>query len=106
MPKTQGHSRPVARVGRARRAAMRVPEEWSSQAARLGQNPAYRPSGSLSPRPSFVNKPARNTNRKGTHRTQLRVASRCAEYLPEGDEIRTFPLTTIILHDIPCRPKG
>ena len=27
----RGHSRPVARVGRARRAAMRVPEEWPSR---------------------------------------------------------------------------
>ncbi len=27
---------------------MRVPEEWSSNAARRGQNPAYRPSGAIS----------------------------------------------------------
>ena len=30
--RTQGYFRPVARVGRVRRAAMRVPEEWSSRA--------------------------------------------------------------------------
>ena len=30
----QGLSRPVARVGRARRAARRVPEEWSSRACK------------------------------------------------------------------------
>ena len=41
----QGHSRPAARVGRARRAVTRVPEEWLPLAARPGQNPAYRPSG-------------------------------------------------------------
>jgi hypothetical protein len=42
---TQGCFRPVARVGRVRRAAMRVPEEWSSRLSQGGQNPAYRPSG-------------------------------------------------------------
>ena len=31
LPGPRGHSRPVARVGRARRAAMRVPEEWPSR---------------------------------------------------------------------------
>jgi len=41
---TRGHFRPVARVGRVRHAAMRVPEEWSSRVARREQNPAYRPS--------------------------------------------------------------
>jgi hypothetical protein len=43
----QGHSRPAARVGRARRAVTRVPEEWLPLAVRSGQNPAYRPSGFL-----------------------------------------------------------
>ncbi len=39
---------PVARVGRARRAAMRALEEWSSRPFfGGGQNPAYRPSGNL-----------------------------------------------------------
>ena len=47
----QGRSRPVTRVGRARRAARRVPEEWSScpRFSGDGQNPAYRPPGALSP---------------------------------------------------------
>ena len=31
---TRGHSRPVARVGRVRHAARRVPEEWPSKTAR------------------------------------------------------------------------
>ena len=46
----QGCFSPVARVGRARRAAMRVPEEWPSRrpARGVGQNPAYRPSGTFS----------------------------------------------------------
>ena len=45
----QGCFSPVARVGRVRRAAMRVPEEWPSRrpATGVGQNPAYRPSGTF-----------------------------------------------------------
>ncbi len=43
--RVRGHSRPAVRVGRVRRAATRVPEEWLPLAARQGQNPAYRPSG-------------------------------------------------------------
>src|SRR5690606_29745390 len=35
----------VVRVGRARRLATGVPEEWSSPPSRAEQNPAYRPSG-------------------------------------------------------------
>ena len=46
--RTQGLFRPAARVGRARRAARRVAEEWSSGPREgAGQNPAYRPSGTL-----------------------------------------------------------
>ena len=42
----QARFRAVVRVGRARRPATGVPEEWSSTGAqRPGQNPAYRPSG-------------------------------------------------------------
>ena len=44
----QGHFRPAIRVGRRRRVATRVPEEWLHTAARQGQNPAYRPSGTFS----------------------------------------------------------
>ena len=40
---TQGHSRPVARVGREKPVATQAPEEWSHTAFGLGQNPAYRP---------------------------------------------------------------
>jgi hypothetical protein len=43
--RSQGSSRPAARVGRVRRVASRVPEEWPSRLARGGQNPAYRLSG-------------------------------------------------------------
>jgi len=41
----QGCSRPSARVGRAKPAAMRAPEEWPPVPARARQNPAYRPPG-------------------------------------------------------------
>ena len=49
--RTRGHSRPTTRVGRVRRAARRVPEEWSShpRVSRGGQNPAYRPPGASFP---------------------------------------------------------
>ena len=53
VPWPRRRSRLVARVGRARRAARHVPEEWPSRAAgatwRHGQNPAYRPSGAIAP---------------------------------------------------------
>src|SRR4051812_13870163 len=50
---TRGRSRPATRVGRVRRAARRVPEEWSShpRVSGGGQNPAYRPPGA--PFPQF-----------------------------------------------------
>lgn len=67
---TQGHSRPVARVGRARRAAMRVPDEWPSQAARSGQNPAYRSSGALS-RQNHRSYGAKPDAQNGTDRVKL-----------------------------------
>ena len=40
-------SRAAARVGCARRPATGVPDEWPSPPIRAGQNPAYRPSGTL-----------------------------------------------------------
>ena len=46
---TQGHSRPVARVGRVNPSVTGGPEEWSSNTARCGQNPAYRPPGTSFP---------------------------------------------------------
>ena len=53
IPWPRRHSRLVARVGRERRAARHVPEEWPSRAGRAtcryGQNPAYRPSGTVFP---------------------------------------------------------
>jgi len=53
VPWPRRRSRLVARVGRERRAARRVPEEWPSRAGRAtcryGQNPAYRPSGTVFP---------------------------------------------------------
>ncbi len=47
----QGHSRPVARVGRVRRTVRCVPEEWSPRPRNSGggQNPAYRLPGAFSP---------------------------------------------------------
>jgi hypothetical protein len=46
--RSQGCSRPAARVGRKRRIARCVPDEWPSNPARGGQNPAYRLSGNFS----------------------------------------------------------
>ena len=43
----QAGFRAAVRVGRARRPATGVPEEWPSPALRRGQNPAYRPSGTF-----------------------------------------------------------
>ncbi len=60
----QAGSRAAVRVGRARRPATGVPDEWPSPGApprkgigRRGQNPAYRPSGS--PIQSAIFQPAR-----------------------------------------------
>ena len=52
--RSQGRSRPAARVGRARRIARCVPDEWPSHPARGGQNPAYRLSGKFSSVPGDV----------------------------------------------------
>jgi hypothetical protein len=52
----------AARVGRERRRATGVPEEWPSLPAKAGQNPAYRPSG--------VQKPENRTQKPGEERQE------------------------------------
>ena len=77
---SQGYSRPAARVGRERRVVRRVPEEWPSNPAGGGQNPAYRLSGKFSIplfcRIGTVAILGLNFAHKVVHRNETRIVSR------------------------------
>jgi len=84
----QGLSRPVARVGRERRAARRVAEEWSPRPRDSGggQNPAYRPPDALYPQDRPHIRPTTGRCGEGTNRVSITYCFR-SQMISHADAI-------------------
>ena len=116
--------RVAARVGRARRSATGVPEEWPSPAR--GQNPAYRPSDLPFPRtfapggtppmpmvqgfsailPSFRATPTRYALRPLSQMPTIGGVAKVLRFLSESAFPDCIPGNPMLSHCIPCISLG
>jgi hypothetical protein len=106
----QGRFRSATRVGRARRAARRVPEEWLPRSRDGRTEPGLQAAWQIPPQ-SFPQEQNGNTvpfetcSEVAFHFTYkfLILFTESARYLAQK---LTFPLTPMFAHDIPRYPKG